>query len=99
MTRHLVRRAEDFAGVDEQTPGAAVTAFDVFSLGPGGRIAPRVQSFEECVYVLSGEPVLQTDATATLLRSGDYGLIPVGTPHAWFNESSEAARWASMRSP
>jgi mannose-6-phosphate isomerase-like protein (cupin superfamily) len=43
--------------------------------------------------------VLQTDSTATLLRAGDYGLIPVGTPHAWFNESSEPARWASMCSP
>jgi len=99
MTRHFVRRAGDFAGVGEDTPGATVTAFDVCSLGPGGRIEARVQSFEECVYVLAGAPVLQTDSTATLLQAGDYGLIPVGTPHAWFNEGPEPARWASMRSP
>jgi quercetin dioxygenase-like cupin family protein len=107
MTRHFVHRADadpadagaGLAGVGEDTPGAAVTAFDVFSLHPGGRIAPRVQSFEECVYVLSGAPVLQLDRTATLLQAGDFGLIPVGTPHAWFNDDSETARWASMRSP
>jgi len=99
MTRHFVRRGDSLVGVGEDTPGATVTAFDVCLLDPGDRLPPRVQSFEECVYLLSGTPVLQMDSTATLLRPGDYGLIPVGTPHAWINEGSEPARWASMRSP
>lgn len=100
MTRHFIRRAGSTeAGVSEQTPGATVTGFDVCALDPGGRINPRVQSFEESFYVLAGMPVLQTDSASTLLRAGDYGLIPVGTPHAWVNDGAEPARWASMRSP
>jgi len=100
--RHFVRRADTelgFAGVGEHTPGAALTAFDVRSLDPGGRIEPAVQSFEECFYVLDGAPSLHTEWATVELRAGDYGLIPVGTPHAWRNERPETARWASMRSP
>jgi quercetin dioxygenase-like cupin family protein len=100
--RHFVRRADSasgFTGVGEHTPGATVTEFDVRSLDPGGGVEPAVQSFEECFYVLEGEPLLQTDSATVRLCPGDYGLIPVGTPHAWRNERPDRARWASMRSP
>jgi quercetin dioxygenase-like cupin family protein len=109
--RHLVRYGADasyspdpagFAEwivVDEQTPGAVHTGFSVAQLGPGGEVPARVHSFEECVFGLAGEVVLQTADAATLLAPGDYGLIPVGVPHSWRNESGDPARWARMLGP
>jgi quercetin dioxygenase-like cupin family protein len=43
--------------------------------------------------------VLRTDAGDRLLRSGDYGLVPVGTPHEWRNDGVGPARWADMLAP
>ena len=42
----------------------------------------HVHSYEESLYVLEGEVVVQTAGEATLLGPGDYGLIPVGVAHA-----------------
>ena len=78
---------------------AVHTGFGVCTLEPGGRVPAHVHSYEECVYLLEGEVVLQTPQVATRLRPGDYGLLPVGTPHAWRNEGAAAARWADMLAP
>ncbi|MBX6354798.1 MAG: cupin domain-containing protein [Micromonosporaceae bacterium] len=108
--RHLVRYAADaeylpdgdlrrWSIVDETTPAAVHTGFGVCQLPPGGSVPARVQSFEECFYVLGGSVVLRSPEGATLLRPGDYGLLPVGVPHSWSNDGDEAARWAYMLSP
>jgi quercetin dioxygenase-like cupin family protein len=108
--RHLVRYAADaeylpdgdlrrWSIVDETTPAAVHTGFGVCQLPPGGSVPARVQSFEECFYVLEGSVVLRSPEGATLLRPGDYGLLPVGVPHSWSNDGDEAARWAYMLSP
>ena len=34
-----------------------------------------------------------------LLGPDDYGLVPVGVPHAWRNEGGVTARWADMLAP
>ena len=82
----------------EGSPGALHTEFSVCALAPGGRVATAVQSYEECFYVLDGTPVLQTTEGATRLVPGDYGLLPVGLPHAWRNEAgAPPARFAQMR--
>lgn len=75
------------------------TAFDVCTLDPAGWVEPAVQSFEECFFVLAGSPLLRTESATVQLRPGDYGLLPIGSAHAWRNELDEPARWASMRSP
>jgi quercetin dioxygenase-like cupin family protein len=109
--RHLVRQAagahyRDEGGlrrwsiVDESTPAALHTGFGICELPPGGSVPSRVQSFEESVYVLDGSVVLRTPEGAALLRPGDYGLLPVGVPHAWEGPASGAAgRWAYMLAP
>lgn len=116
VTRHVVRRAaeaayqrpDDRGGegltrwsiVDETTPGAVHTEFNICALAPGGTTATAVQSYEECCYVLEGTPILQTPEGATRLGPGDYGLLPTGVPHAWRNDSdATVARWAQMRAP
>jgi quercetin dioxygenase-like cupin family protein len=85
--------------LDETVPAAAHTGFDVCELAPGGTVPACVASYEQCVFLLAGEAVLQTPDGATQLRPGDYGLVPVGVPHAWRNESGAPARWAQMLAP
>ena len=84
---------------DENTPGAVHTEFTVCALASGGMVSAAVQSYEECFYVLEGEPTVRTPGESTRLRPGDYGLLPTGVPHEWRNDSAAAARWAQMRAP
>lgn len=110
MSRHVVRRAAEaryvaFAGgfsrwsvIDETVP-AVHTGFALCALEPGGSISARVQSFEESFFVVDGSVVLRTPEGAVALGAGDYGLLPVGYPHAWRNDSGGLARWAQMLAP
>ncbi|HEY9351062.1 MAG TPA: cupin domain-containing protein [Acidothermales bacterium] len=79
--------------------GAVHTGFGIAILQPGGFAPAHVHSFEESVFVLEGEVILQTPDAAAVLRPGDYGLVPVGVPHAWRNEGPLPARWADMLAP
>jgi quercetin dioxygenase-like cupin family protein len=84
---------------DESSPGAVHTEFNLCALDPGGSVDTAVQSYEECFYVLDGEPVVRTPDGAVRLVPGDYGLLPTGVPHAWHNDCAGTARWAQMRAP
>jgi quercetin dioxygenase-like cupin family protein len=84
---------------DETSPGAVHTEFNICALASGGYVATAVQSYEECFYVIEGNPVVQTAEGATRLAPGDYGLLHTGVPHEWRNEGGEPARWAQMRAP
>jgi quercetin dioxygenase-like cupin family protein len=85
--------------VVDETSAAVHTGFGVCELDPGGSVAAHVHSFEESFHVLDGEVVVETGEGATLLRGGDYGLLPVGVPHAWRNPGPAAARWSDMLAP
>ncbi len=87
-----------WAVVDEATP-AVHTGFGICRLDPGGSVATHLQSFEESVYVLDGEVQFQTSDGVFRLRPGDYGLVPVGVPHAWLNSAADTARWVEMDAP
>jgi quercetin dioxygenase-like cupin family protein len=82
-----------------EADGAVHTGFGLCELDPGGSVDAHVHSFEESVHLLDGEAVLETTDGATLLRPGDYGLVPVGVPHAWRNPGGATARWADMLAP
>jgi quercetin dioxygenase-like cupin family protein len=84
--------------VDEPS-GALHTGFGVCTLLPGGSVDAHVHSFEETVYVLAGEVALRTPEGSVLLRAGDYGLLPVGMPHAWASSGDTEASWADMLAP
>jgi quercetin dioxygenase-like cupin family protein len=85
--------------VGEHTPAAVHTGFGVCALRPGGTVAPHVHSYEESFYVLDGPVTLRTAEGAFLLRSGDYGVLPVGLVHAWSAAGDSTARWADMLAP
>ena len=62
--------------------GAIHTELAVGALAPGGWLAPHVHSFEEALYVLDGELILELDRRVHRLVRGDYAVMPVGlAPH------------------
>ena len=85
--------------VDEAAAGAVHTGFGICELDPGGSVPAHVHSFEQSVYLLDGSAVLDTAEGSVLLSAGDYGLVPVGVPHAWRNSGDTVARWADMQAP
>jgi quercetin dioxygenase-like cupin family protein len=64
-----------------------------------GHLDAHIQSYEESFYVLQGAPSLYLDGHGVRLQPGACGVVPVGVPHAWRNETAEAARWIEMLSP
>jgi quercetin dioxygenase-like cupin family protein len=87
-----------WTGVDEGD-GAVHTGFGVCDLAAGGAVPTHLHSFEETFYVVEGTGVLDTAEGSIGVGPGDYGLLPVGVPHAWRNLSAERVRWAEMQGP
>ncbi|MFH0521808.1 cupin domain-containing protein [Streptomyces sp. M41] len=111
MTRHLVRRA---AAVPEppydelghrrrelvgEGDGSVHTGFGVCEIRPDGRVAAHVHSYEESFHLLDGAVILDVPEGSYLLEEGDYGLLPVGVPHAWRGAGGTGGRWADMLAP
>jgi quercetin dioxygenase-like cupin family protein len=88
-----------WAMIDHTTPGAVHTGFGVSRLASDGRVEAHVHSFEESFYVLDGSVTVETPEATVELVAGDYGMIPIGVPHAWRNESGEEASWADLMTP
>jgi quercetin dioxygenase-like cupin family protein len=85
--------------VVDEAAGAVHTGFGVCELEPGGSVAAHVHSFEESLHVLEGELLLTWAGGTVRLRQGDYGLLPVGVPHALRGAGAAVARWADMLAP
>ena len=84
--------------VDE--PGGAVQmGFRVARLDAGGHVDAHIHSFEESIYVIDGSLTVDTAEGSVELVPGDYGLLPVGTTHAFRNTSGEVASFAEMKAP
>jgi quercetin dioxygenase-like cupin family protein len=93
-----VKQFRRWTVVDEGA-GAVHTGFGIGEMEPGGRLDWHVHSYEESLYVIDGEVVMYTSEAAVLLRPGDYGLIPLGQPHALSNLGSKTTRWAALAAP
>ena len=92
------RRFRRWTVVDEGV-GAVHTGFGIVEMEPGGRLDWHLHSYEESLYVIDGEVVLHTSEASVLLRPGDYGLIPLGQPHALANVGSDTVRLAGLSAP
>lgn len=79
--------------------GAVHTELAAVVLQPGGWLAPHVHSFEEALYVLDGELLLDLGGAVHRLVGGDYALIPTGLRHALGNAASSPVRMLSLNSP
>jgi quercetin dioxygenase-like cupin family protein len=85
--------------VVDEAAGAVHTGFGICELEPGGSVAAHVHAFEESLHVLEGELLLTWAGGTVRLRQGDYGLLPVGVPHALRGAGAAVARWADMLAP
>ncbi len=97
----LAPRSQDvtrWQAVGEQD-GAAHTDFGITRLAPGGHIGAHVHSFEESFHVVEGEVLLATPEATVRLVAGDYGVIPIGVPHAWRSAGEAGAAWADLFTP
>lgn len=79
--------------------GAVHTDLAVGALHAGGWIAPHVHAYEEALYVLEGELLLDLGGRVHRLVGGDYALMPTGLRHALGNTSVGQARFLSLNSP
>jgi len=80
-------------------PGAVHTELAAGAFAPGGWLRRHIHSFEEGLYVLSGELVLDIGGDVHRLVAGDYGLLPIGTWHALANGGDDEVRWLSVNTP
>ena len=79
--------------------GAVHTELAVGSLAPGGWLQRHFHSFEESLYVLAGELLIEIDGHVHRLVTGDFTLMPVGTWHALANAGTDPTRWLSVNTP
>jgi quercetin dioxygenase-like cupin family protein len=79
--------------------GAAHTDFGITRLEPGGSTATHVHSFEESFHVIEGEVVVATPEATVHLVAGDYGIIPIGVPHAWRAVGDTPSAWSDLFTP
>jgi quercetin dioxygenase-like cupin family protein len=79
--------------------GATHTELAAGRLEPGGWLGRHVHSFEEALYLLAGQLILELDGHAWRLGPGDFALIPIGAWHLLANLGSEPVRWVSVNAP
>lgn len=79
--------------------GAVHTELATVAIAPGGWLRRHVHSFEEALYVLGGELLLELDDRVHRLVPGDFALMTIGTWHALANDGGEATRLLSVNTP
>ena len=79
--------------------GAVHTELAVGSLAPGGWLHRHIHSFEESLYVLDGELLLELDGHGHRLQRGDFTVMPIGVTHALGNARDAPLRWLSVNTP
>ena len=83
----------------DKAMGSVHMGVGVCSLASGGSIGPHLHSFEESFYILEGNVTVETGGGKYDLKTGNFGLIRTGSPHAWSNAGSAPARWLEMQAP
>jgi len=71
----------------------------VAELEPGGSVDWHLHAFEEALYVLEGELVLEVAGETERLGADDYVFVDRGVAHELRNESGAAARWFEVSAP
>lgn len=97
----FVGHSTGYSGDDvvDEAAGAVQMGFRVARLEPGGSVDSHVHSWEESIYVTSGSLTVDTSEGSVELVTGDYGLLPVGSTHAFRNTSAEAVTFSEMKAP
>ena len=85
--------------VVDEAARATQMGFRVARLEPGGSVGSHVHSWEESLYVTAGSLTVDTAEGSVELVAGDYGLLPVGSTHAFRNTSAEPVLFSEMKAP
>ncbi len=97
----FVGRSTGYSGdnVVDEAGGAVQMGFRVARLEPGGSVDSHVHSWEESLYVVAGSLTVDTLEGGVELVAGDYGLLPLGSTHAFRNTSGEPVTFSEMKAP
>ena len=87
------------AVIVDEPAHATQMGFAMGRIEPGGEVATHLHSFEESLYVVTGELVVDTPEGSYELVAGDYALLPVATPHAFRNLGTGDVSFAEMKAP
>jgi quercetin dioxygenase-like cupin family protein len=80
--------------------GAVHSELAVGTLQPGGWLQRHFHSFEEALYLLEGELLMEIGGHVHRLLKGDFCFVPIGTWHALAaSEGGEGARWLGFGTP
>lgn len=79
--------------------GSTQMGFAIAKLEPGGHVDAHVHSWEESLYVIQGQLVVDNTEGSHRLVEGDYGLLPIGMGHGLRNLSGDAVLFAEMKAP
>jgi quercetin dioxygenase-like cupin family protein len=79
--------------------GAVHTELAVGALAPGGWLQRHFHSFEEALYVLAGQLLIEIDGHVHQLVRGDFAFVPIGTWHALATPAADGTRWLSVGTP
>lgn len=89
-------RRQTLVGPDE---GSVHMGFSHLTLYPGGESSLRRHSFEQSLFMLGGELLVDLGDEEVSLAAEDTIRLPVGVTYALRNEGSAAARWIEMAAP
>lgn len=84
--------------VDEAV-GSVQMGFRLGRLEDGGQVDAHIHSFEESLFIIEGDLVLDTPEGSHQLVAGDYAFIPVGMAHGFRNVSESLVEFAEMKAP
>jgi quercetin dioxygenase-like cupin family protein len=87
------------AAIVDEPRGGVQMGFRLGRLDDGGATNTHLHSFEETLYILDGTLIVDLPEGSFSVTAGDYGLIPVGVPHAFHNGSGGTVDFAEMRAP
>lgn len=87
------------ASLVDHATGSLHTGLSIDELAPGGTLSPHVHSYEESFYLLAGEANLRVHDQTHRVGPGDFGVIKVGTIHAWRAVGTSPVRWLQMAAP
>ncbi len=97
----LAARASGFrlAPIVGAAAGSPHQRLSVAELAAGGSIDPHFHSYEEAVYILSGNVTLLGGGREQPLGPDDFAFFEAGTTHAWTNSGSGPVRWLEVCAP
>jgi mannose-6-phosphate isomerase-like protein (cupin superfamily) len=78
---------------------AVHTGIRISQIEPGGWVDTHLHSYEESFYVVEGEMVIDRPDGSFRVAAGDYGLVPVGVPHALRNLSDAPVKVIEVACP